>query len=98
MITPAIDASTHSGLELSFKHFVDDFLGGYDLKVQVSTDGGDTWTDAWSISPAGDVGPETVMVDLSAYNGQTFQVAWVFSGDSYDIYFWYIDDISVTGE
>ena len=100
LVTPAIDASGYSDLELAFKQYVDDFQGlyfPYDLKVQVTTDGGSNWADAWSISPTANIGPETVTVDLSAYDGQTFQLAWVFIGYSYDIDHWYIDDIVVTG-
>ncbi|MFO7772448.1 MAG: choice-of-anchor J domain-containing protein [Dehalococcoidia bacterium] len=98
LVTPLIDASTNSGLELTFKHAVDDYAGyDYALEVQVSTDGGSNWVDAWSINPTGNIGPETVTVDLSAYDGQTFQLAWVFDGNSWNIDYWYIDDISVTG-
>lgn len=100
VVTPLIDASAYSNLELTFKQYVDDYLGlsnPYDLKVQVSTDGGTNWTDAWSISPTANIGPETVTVDLSVYDGQTFQLAWVFVGYTYDIDDWYVDDIVVTG-
>jgi uncharacterized repeat protein (TIGR02543 family) len=96
LISPFINASGINDLMLSFKHHVDDFENSYTLKVQVSTDGGTSWMDSgWSISPSGDIGPETVTVDLSAYDGLIFQIAWVFEGDSYDINYWYIDDIVV---
>jgi hypothetical protein len=97
LVTPEIDAGGFTGLELTFKHFVNDYSGGYTLKVQVSTDNGVTWTDAWSINPSGYIGPETVTVDLSAYDGQTFQLAWLFDGWSYAINWWFIDDVLVTG-
>lgn len=97
LTTPEIDASAYSDLELTFKHFVDDYAGGYSLKVQVSTDDGATWTDAWSAYPSANIGPETVTVDLSAYDGQTFLLAWVFDGYSYFIDWWHLDDILVTG-
>ena len=96
-ISPEIDATAYSNIELTFKHFVDNYDGGYDLKVQVSLDGGTTWADSWSISPTGDIGPETVTVALSGYDGQSFTLAWVFDGYSYHIDYWYIDDILVTG-
>jgi len=96
LVSPVIDASAASGLSLDFKHFVDDFNGDYDLLVQVSTDGGSTWNTVWSITPTGNVGPETITKDLSAYDGQSFQVAWVLDGNSYGINYWYIDDIVVS--
>jgi hypothetical protein len=99
LITPEIDASAYSDLELTFEHFVDDWAGyGYNLKVQVSVDGGTNWADAWSVSPTGNIGPGTVTIDLSAYDGQTFKIAWVFDGHSYNIDYWHIDDIYVTGD
>jgi hypothetical protein len=99
LVTPEIDATAHGGIQLNFKHLIDNYLGGYDLKVQVSVDGGANWTDAWSVSPTGgniNIGPATETVDLSAYDGQTFRLAWVFDGNSYNIDCWDIDDISVT--
>jgi len=100
LVSPVIDAGAVSGLSLEFKHFVDDFddpAGAvYDLLVQVSTDGGSTWNTIWSITPTGNVGPETITKDLSAYDGQSFQVAWVLDGNSYGINYWYIDDIVVS--
>jgi hypothetical protein len=97
LITPEIDASAYSDIGLTFRHFVDHWGIPYTLRVQVSVDGGTNWTDAWSVSPTGNIGPAAVAVDLSAYDGLTFQLAWVFDGDSYNIDYWHIDDISVTG-
>lgn len=98
LISPEIDASAYSDIELTFRHYVNHFGGPYTLKVQVSDDGGATWVDAWTIiNPTGDVGPATVTVDLSAYYGKSFKIAWVFAGASYNIWYWYIDDILVTG-
>jgi hypothetical protein len=97
LITPEIDASTNSDVELTFAHMVDHFAAPYTLKVQVSVDDGATWSDAWSINPTATIPGEVVTVDLSAYDGQIFQIAWVFEGDSFYINYWYIDDIVVTG-
>jgi hypothetical protein len=100
LITPAIDAGAYSNLELTFRQMVDNFDSynwPYILKVQVSLDGGTSWVDAWSVAPWGMISAETVTVDLSTYAGQSVKLAWVFSGDSYGINYWYIDDILVTG-
>jgi hypothetical protein len=101
LISPVIDAGAYSGLQLTFKQSVnnfDSFDYPYVLKVQVSLDGGTSWTDAWSLIPTMMIPAETVTVDLSAYDGQSFELAWVFSGDSFGINYWYIDDILVTGD
>jgi hypothetical protein len=52
MITPSLDLSTYTNLQLRFSFFmsyywmVDPFDGG-DLMVKVSTDGGTNWTQIW---------------------------------------------------
>ena len=100
LISPEIDAAAYSSLELTFRQMVDNwdsYYYPYVLKVQVSLDDGTSWADAWSLAPWGMILAETVTVDLSTYAGQSFKLAWVFSGDSYGINYWYIDDILVTG-
>jgi len=100
LISPEIDAAAYSSLELTFRQMVDNWDSynyPYVLKVQVSLDDGTSWADAWSLAPWGMILAETVTVDLSTYAGQSFKLAWVFSGDSYGINYWYIDDILVTG-
>jgi len=100
LISPEIDADAYSSVELTFAHMVsnfDSYTWPYVLKVQVSLDGGTSWTDAWSLAPWGTVPAEVVTVDLSTYAGQSFKLAWVFSGDTMGINDWYIDDILVTG-
>lgn len=96
LISPEIDASWANGLGLNFKHYVDDFVGGYAYRVQVSTDGGTSWTSVWSVTPSGNIPAQTVVVNLSAYDGQTIKIAWVFDGNN-SVYadYWYIDDIIV---
>jgi len=100
LISPEIDAGAYSSVNLTFAHMVsnfDSYTWPYVLKVQVSLDGGTNWTDAWSLAPWGVVPAEVVTVDLTTYAGQSFKLAWVFSGDSFGINYWYIDDILVTG-
>ena len=93
LITPKLDATSVSNVMLTFKHYVNDYNGDYMLRVQTSTDEGSTWQDRWS-EPGGPLSGE-VMVSLNAVAGQEFQLAFVFDGDSYNINYWYIDDIYV---
>jgi len=94
LTTPMIDASGASELELKLKHMVDDYDGGYTLKLQSSTDG-TTWIDEVVIEPVASIPAEEVTVDLDHLAGQAFQLAAVFIGDSYDINYWYIDDVEI---
>ena len=109
LITPVLDASGLSNLSLLFKHYINHYSGTYSLKVQTSPDGA-AWTTRWEhIAKSGETGfkergvknpdasREEIFVDLSMLDGQTFYLAFVFDGNSYNINYWYIDDILVSG-
>ena len=92
-----IDTVGCATLEISFKHFLDHYDVPYTLHVQSSTDGAN-WSDVWSVDPTGNIGPETINILLDAGDGvgsDTFYLAWTFEGDSYNVDYWYIDDILV---
>jgi hypothetical protein len=94
LYTDVIDTTGFTALGLKFKEYVNDYNGGYILKIVTSTDGGATWSDAY-VRAGGPYGPATTDVTLTAANGvgsATFQIAWDLSGDSFNINYWYIDD------
>jgi hypothetical protein len=95
LISPAIDLSGVSVIKLMFKHFLDDYDGsGYSLGVATRSGGG-AWTDAWTVNPTGDIGPEEQLVEIanSDVGAEDFQFCIYFSGNSYNLDYWYIDDI-----
>ncbi|MDG6221434.1 MAG: hypothetical protein QCI38_08325, partial [Candidatus Thermoplasmatota archaeon] len=102
--TPAIDTTGYTQLSLSFKHFVNNYDGTgypYSVRVETSTDG-ITWTTAWSVSPTGtaNIGPATVSSTIAGDKGagsNTLYISWTFSGQTFGINYWYIDDIVLTG-
>jgi len=95
LISPVINTLGYTSLPLNFKHFVDDYSGGYTVGVATTSDGGVTWNDVWTVIPTGNIGPETVSITLdnSDVGSETFQLCWYFSGVAYDIDYWYIDDV-----
>ncbi|MDR4988424.1 MAG: carboxypeptidase regulatory-like domain-containing protein [Bacteroidales bacterium] len=107
-ITPLIDATDVSAVDLSFWHSVNDYSGNYTIKVQTSLDG-ETWTTQWEhfIAAAKEVPasrdvtserdiPSTYMtIPLDGVAGEEFHIAFVFDGNSWNINQWYIDDILV---
>jgi len=97
--TPEIDGSGLTGLELSFKHHLAHWgePEKYILGVSVTKDGGSSYTNFWSVQPLGNIPAETITLDISSFDGETFNIVWFFLGDSGQIDFWYIDDILVTG-
>ena len=46
LITPKLDGTGHSIINLTFRHALNDWVGGYSLKVQASVDG-ETWATHW---------------------------------------------------
>ncbi len=96
--TPAISVPGVSMVNISFKHYYNDYGAGFTAKVVYSTDG-TNWTDSgWEIiSGNGDVGPETasVLISLPARADELY-VGWVTDGDHYQFDYWHIDDIAIT--
>ncbi|HPT02785.1 MAG TPA: M6 family metalloprotease domain-containing protein [Bacteroidales bacterium] len=99
VITPAINTIGVSGIALSFKHMFDDYGAGATLKIQSSTDKV-TWTDeAWSLASTSNsnIGPATVSTTVANnLNSATTYVAFVVTGNLYQIDYWYIDNVSLT--
>lgn len=96
---PEINTTGNQSLNFEFKHMLDDFSGGgYSLKIQTTSDG-TTWNDAWVLTPTGDVGPELVEIEITTpdVGSSTFQLAFVFDGDTWDLNNWYVDDVILGG-
>ncbi len=89
MITPDLDLATAtSDVKLEFAWQMSYYWGvdpydNYDLIVKVSDDGGSTWTDLWTEQSEG-VFDSWVWyektIGLSAYIGDTIQLAFVYDG------------------
>ncbi|MFK7785042.1 MAG: choice-of-anchor J domain-containing protein, partial [Crocinitomicaceae bacterium] len=74
--SPCFDLSGQSGTSLSFAYHMYGASMGT-LNLQVSTNGGSSWTSVWTLS--GDQGNQwfTANVDLSAYSGSLIQLRYV---------------------
>ena len=99
LITPAMDTGGIDEVTLEFKHFINNFGtgGDYELRLETSADGGDTWNviDTW---PADNLDATTEIYVLDSEHGvgsDQFHVAWVFDGDSWDINWWNVDDVLI---
>lgn len=110
LTTRPVNASQAAELVLTFKHFVNDFLGNYILKVQSSTDT-IQWNDEWihymkssavktekpdDRDGGRDHGPEEVTINLDHLAGEeVLYIAFVFAGDNSRINSWFIDDVFI---
>ena len=95
-ISPAIDTSGESTLLLDFKQFSDHYYSGYTLGLATRSAQG-AWNTAWSVSPTSGLGPEqkSVIINNADVGATDFQFAFFFSGDTYNINFWFVDDVKL---
>ncbi len=102
VVSPVINTVGMAELTLEFTHFIDHWTHTDPMFVGVATtiDGGNTWTEVWSIDPSANVGPElqTLVINNEHVGNANFQFAYFFSGYSYDIDYWYIDNVTLVGE
>ncbi|MDZ4121857.1 MAG: hypothetical protein U1C33_05515, partial [Candidatus Cloacimonadaceae bacterium] len=93
--TSVINTAGNSTLEVSFKHNLSHYGGPYTLKLLSIVGTTEYLLREW-VNPTGSIAPETVTQSISAAQGAgstNLQLAWVFSGNSYNINQWYIDDV-----
>ncbi|MDD3142837.1 MAG: FlgD immunoglobulin-like domain containing protein [Candidatus Cloacimonetes bacterium] len=95
-ISPSLDTSGETTMYLDFRHFVDHYSTPYTIGVATRSNQG-AWNTVWSINPSGNIGPEqqTVTVNNADVGSTDFQFAIFFNGSSYNIDYWYIDDIKL---
>ncbi len=93
--TPVLDFSTLSTITLQFKY---DFNSYSDeiADVDVSNDGGATWTNVWERTGSDDRGPKTATIDISSIAGNQSQVMVRFHyyNANWD-WFWEVDDVLI---
>jgi hypothetical protein len=98
LISPTIDLTGFTSVKLMFKHFLDDYdgSGGYSIGVATRSGGG-SWNIVWSIDPLANVGPEERIIDItnSDVGAADFQFCIFFDGNSYNMDYWYIDDVKL---
>ncbi len=97
VISPPINLTGISALKVKFNHNLDHYSGPYTIGVATRSGGG-AWNTVWSkVNPTASI-PATQVVatinngDLGASD---FQICIYFSGDSYNLNYWYVDDFSI---
>lgn len=95
-ISPSVNLTGQTSVSLQFKHKIDHYGGAYTVGVATRSNNG-TWNTVWSkVNPTADIQAEEVItINNSDVGSSNFQVCWFFSGNSYNIDFWYLDDIKL---
>jgi hypothetical protein len=94
------DTTGYSTLDFEFQNFLNDWGAGATMLAQTSTDA-TTWQDTtWSqASGGGDIGPALVSFSIatSDVGSATFYVSFTLTGNAYQIDYWYIDNVVLSG-
>ncbi|RKY97245.1 MAG: hypothetical protein DRQ13_04905 [Ignavibacteriae bacterium] len=94
LICPPMDLTGVVDLKVEFRYNLDHYGGPYTIGVATRSGGG-SWNLVWSlVDPTASVPATTeyVTINNSDVGASDFQICWFFSGDSYNLNDWYIDD------
>jgi hypothetical protein len=93
-MSPRVDLTGVTTLKVQFKHMIDHYTTPYTVGV-ATRHGTSAWNIVWQLNPTGNVGPQVITRDITNADVGTadFQICWFFNGASYNIDYWYFDDI-----
>ena len=94
LMCPPMDLTGVTDLKVEFKHNLDHYGGPYTIGAATRSGGGN-WNVVWEmVDPTGSVPATTEVVTITNADvgASDFQICWYFSGDSYNLNYWYIDD------
>ena len=97
LISPAFNTTGNTVITTEFKYNLDHYGGAYTIGVATRSGGG-AWNTVWSkVNPTGSVPATTEVVTINNANvgAADFQICWFFSGDSYNLNYWYLDDLKL---
>jgi hypothetical protein len=97
LISPSMNLSGSSTVLLQFKQMIDHYSGNYQIGVAIRSNGG-VWSNAWTRTVTTSYASEQISVAINdaIVNSADFQFCIFFSGNSYNLNDWYIDDILLT--
>lgn len=99
VISSPVNFTGISSATLTFKHSVDVYEGSSTIGFATSSDNGVTWNTAWSetYDTDGDYVVESLF-DSPDMGKDNVQVCLYFEGNSYNINFWFFDDIAILSQ
>ncbi|MDD4309706.1 MAG: FlgD immunoglobulin-like domain containing protein [Candidatus Cloacimonetes bacterium] len=96
LISPQYDTTGETTIYLDYNQYVDWYATPFTVGVATRSGGG-AWNVAFSQNPTANVGPQlkTVSINNADVGSSSFQFAIYFSGSSYNIDYWYIDNVKL---
>ena len=96
MMMPTLDLTGVTSVVVKFKHALDNYAGGHTLGIATSSDNGATWHVGWqqnySASNSWTVSQTITTEDMG---NSAVRFCIFYTGNSYNINYWYFDDIEV---
>lgn len=97
LISPAINTTGNTTVTTEFKFNLDHYGGAYTIGAATRSGGG-AWNVVWQkVNPTGSIPATTEIVTINNADVGTadFQICWFFSGNSYNLNYWYLDDLKL---
>lgn len=96
-VSPVINAADYSNLFIEFKHMVDWYASPMTVGVATRSSSTDAWTTLWSVNPTANIAATTVTQQIQNADlpSSTFQFCFFFTGNLYNLDYWYIDDVKL---
>lgn len=95
LISPTIDLTGINDIIIDFKHSVNNYGAGYSVGVATRSGGG-AWNTVWTMPGANITEGKTILVSNADTNQSDFQMCFFFSGNSFQINDWYLDDLVIS--
>jgi len=95
--SPSVSLINFQNPVLTYASNFQDYAGNGDIWLDISTDGGTTWTTLRYSTADDPSGGTMENEDLSAYAGNIVVFRWRYVATSSSAWFWHIDDVNVTG-
>jgi hypothetical protein len=80
------------GAGISFDHYIDWYTDTVMVGLAIKNINESEWTSIWEKRVTNNYGPTNEYINLS-WNEEIFNLAFYFSGNSFNINYWYIDNI-----
>jgi len=95
LTSPIINTLGSNTLNLKFQHMLNDFNGDYSARIETTSDG-INWNTVYEF-PSDNIDQTLAefTIDTEDVGSQTFQVAWVYDGDPFNINYWHVDDVEL---
>ena len=93
VISPEIPCPAGATVMIDFHYYEDWWSDTVVVGCAITPDNGNTWTSIWELHATGNVGPDYFYTSILAPGN--FRLGFYYTGDSNDIDFLYVDNISL---